>query len=126
MSPLRVTYCILLLVLWMPFGTPMAHAQSCQFVLGFKTLHDRMSGLVGDCLDNEQHNPVNGDALQYTTGGLLVWRKADNHTAFTDGHATWVDGPKGLEFRLNTVRFPWEANPESLPVISDACVGGTP
>ena len=48
--------------------------------------------------------------------GLLVWRKADNHTAFTDGYRTWVDGPKGVQKRLNTQRFAWEANPEDLPL----------
>ena len=37
--------------------------------------------------------------------GLLVWRKADNHTAFTDGYRTWVNGPYGLQVRLNTARF---------------------
>src|SRR5439155_10452091 len=39
---------------------------------------------------------------------LLVWRKADNFTAFTDGYRTWVQGPFGLQKRLNTERFAWE------------------
>ena len=47
-------------------------------------------------------------ARRRRTGGLLVWRKADNHTAFTDGHHTWVNGPIGLQKRLNAERYPWE------------------
>ncbi len=39
---------------------------------------------------------------------MLVWRKADNRTAFTDGHRTWINGPDGLVERLNTERFAWE------------------
>jgi len=89
----------------------------CQFVLGFKTLHDAIPAVVGACADDEQHIPTNGDALQHTAHGLLVWRKADNFTAFTDGYHTWVNGPNGVRERLNDQRFPWEANPTRLPVI---------
>jgi plastocyanin len=39
-----------------------------------------------------------------------VWRKADNWTAFTDGHQTWLNGPFGLQRRLNTTRFAWEGD----------------
>jgi hypothetical protein len=72
---------------------------------------------VGQCLENEQHNPANGDGLQHTTGGLMVWRKADNFTAFTDGFRSWVNGPFGLQQRLNSQRFSWEFNPERLQVV---------
>jgi len=90
-----------------------ASAADCQFVLGFKTIHDAMPDVVGDCTVDEHHNPTNGDGLQETTGptgkgGLLVWRKADNWTAYTDGYWTWVNGPNGLQKRLNTDRFPFE------------------
>jgi len=34
---------------------------------------------------------------------------AYNVTAFTDGYRTWVNGPFGIEERLNSQRFPWEA-----------------
>ena len=44
-------------------------------------------------------------------GGLLVWRKADNFTAFTDGGTTWVNGPNGLQSRPNGERFSWENDP---------------
>src|SRR5262245_2157606 len=90
-----------------------ADAADCEFVLGFKALADLIPDRVGNCLDNESHNPANGDALQHTTawhgqGGLLVWRKADNWTAFTDGSTTWINGPDGLVSRPNSgPLFPW-------------------
>ncbi|MGH2353999.1 MAG: DUF4232 domain-containing protein [Chloroflexota bacterium] len=92
-------------------------AQQCRFVLGFAVLHSVIPNIVGECLENEHHNPVNGDALQRTTNGLLVWRKADNFTAFTDGYRTWILGPFGLQQRLNSQRFFWEPNPNRLPIV---------
>jgi hypothetical protein len=76
--------------------------------LGFAQLAVQLPQQVGSCLENEAHNPENGDAVQPTTGGLLVWRKADNWTAFTDGFQTWINGPTGLVRRLNTERCTWE------------------
>lgn len=94
---------------------PVAAAATCQFTLGFKTLHGLVPAVVGDCLENEHHDPLTGDALQMTTKGLLVWRKADNFTAFTDGYHTWINGPEGLQERLNSERFTWEVvSPDSL------------
>ncbi len=84
-------------------------APSCQFVLGFKTLHDLDPKDVGTCLE-DQFSADNGDAQQHTSSGLLAWRKADNWTAFTNGYRTWINGPSGLVIRLNTQRFPWEAD----------------
>lgn len=86
-----------------------AMADGCQFVLGFASMAQAIPQ-VGQCLEN-QHSAANGDSQQQTTGGLLVWRKADNWTAFTDGYHTWVSGPQGLQQRLNTERFCWEAPP---------------
>jgi len=99
--------------------TPAAPSQAanCQYLLGFAALHELTPVEVGDCLDNEGHNPANGDGLQHTTNGLMAWRKADNWTAFTNGYQTWINGPNGLAKRLNTERFSWEANPTHLPVI---------
>ena len=96
-----------------------AEASNCQFVLGFKTLHDLIPNIVGNCLDNEQYAP-SGDGLQDTTGptgkgGLLVWQKSSNLTSFTDGYHTWILGPNGLQMRLNTQRFPWEPTVSSAP-----------
>src|SRR6185437_1407879 len=79
-------------------GPPQALAQSsqgCQFILGFQALHALVPVVVGGCLD-DQASAANGDALQHTTNGLLVWRKADNFTAFTDGAQSWVNGPYGV------------------------------
>ncbi len=100
-----------------------AHASTptCSFILGFATLKaliDEAEGpdKVGDCLEDQRFNPENGDALQQTTGGLMVWRKLDNWTAFTDGYRTWINGPYGLQSRLNTENFDWEAvSPASTP-----------
>jgi hypothetical protein len=127
-----------LLVVFGILATPTSAPQdrsatgpACQFALGFAALHALDPTDIGDCLDNEEYNPVNGDALQHTTNGLLVWRKADNFTAFTNGSTTWINGPNGLAERPNTQRFPWEANPDGLPLTgasdaaSSASVGPT-
>ena len=96
------------LVLFFLLPTSVAAAE-CRFVLGFANLRDLIGhDIVGECLENQHHGP-NGDGLQQTTGGLLVWRKADNWTAFTDGYRTWIYGPNGLEQRLNTELLPWES-----------------
>src|SRR3981081_3909232 len=67
--------------------------QSWHFPLGFAPLHDLIPDVVGECIDDEVHDPTTGDALQRTSHGLLVWRKADNWTAFTDGSQSWVNVP---------------------------------
>jgi len=99
----------------------IAPALACQYELGFAALHALIPTTVGNCLENEGHNPVNGDGLQQTTGGLLVWRKSDNWTAFTDGYHTWINGPNGLQERLNSQRFPWEDQtvPTTLATVLD-------
>lgn len=99
-------------------------AGDCTFVLGFKTLHDMIPDKVGACKASEYHNAQNGDGLQQTIGGLLVWRKADNWTAFTDGYRTWINGPNGLQQRLNTERFRWER--DSQPNTTAAPFPGDP
>jgi hypothetical protein len=88
---------------------PPAHAQNCTFVLGFATLHGMIPTISGDCVDNEMHG-ANGDGLQNTVHGLMVWRKADNFTAFTNGSTTWINGPFGLQTRPNNLRFTWEVD----------------
>ncbi|MDE2930160.1 MAG: RCC1 domain-containing protein [Chloroflexota bacterium] len=99
----------LLLGLFLIFSSAVAGA-NCQFVLGFATLRDLIGHeVVGDCLENQRY-AANGNSEQHTTGGLLVWRKADNLTSFTDGYRTWINGPNGLVQRLNTERFVWEAD----------------
>ncbi len=102
------------------FSATTVQAADCQFVLGFKTIRDLIGhNIVGECLDNEHYNAI-GDSVQHTTGGLLAWRKADNWTAFTDGYRTWVNGPNGIQQRLNTERFEWEADYASFARASEA------
>lgn len=121
----RIAFALVTLAaLALPFPNGAHAAGSCRFVLGFAAFHDLIPARVGDCADDEQHNPGNGDALQHTTGGLLVWRKADNFTAFTDGTYTWVAGPHGIEERLNARRFSWEANPDGLPLADGPAARG--
>ena len=116
---------LLITLLCAGIPTASAQAQNCQFVLGFATLHNLIPQIVGQCLENEHHNPANGDGLQMTTNGLLVWRKADNFTAFTDGYRTWVNGPFGVQMRLNSQRFFWEANPEKLAIVPTPVAGAS-
>jgi hypothetical protein len=110
-----------------------ASAADCQFQLGFKAIADQIPDVVGQCSENEHYNQRNGDSLQATSGGLLVWRKADNFTAFTDGYRTWVNGPLGLQRRLNTETFQWESpaadaplpGPAAPPIVSPPRSPGT-
>ncbi len=81
--------------------------QSPEFRQGFATLALQIPALVGQPVEAEQYGP-NGDSLQRTTTGLMVWRKADNWTAFTDGTTTWINGPVGVVSRPNDQRLPWE------------------
>lgn len=87
-----------------------------EYVLGFKALADQIPEIVGQPIESEHHDSPNGDGLQATTRGLMVWRKADNWTAFTDGYRTWINGPFGLQERLNSERFDWEL-PAARPIL---------
>jgi predicted Rdx family selenoprotein len=95
-----------------------ALAQSApEFRMGFETLAQLIPDKVGQPLENERFNPDTGQATQTTTNGLLVWTKATNTTAFTDGSSTWILGPLGLQVRSNDVRFSWEG-PDSFATLS--------
>ncbi len=87
-------------------GSPSA---APAFRLGFAALAAQIPSIVGVPLEDE-HYAANGDSQQRTTTGLMVWRKADNWTAFTNGYMTWVNGPFGIQQRSNADRFPWEAD----------------
>lgn len=102
-----------------------ASAAACRFDLGFQVLHDAMPDVVGECKGDQHYNPSNGDALQETTNGLLVWRKADNFTAFTDGYRSWVNGLYGIQERLNSARFDWEPpDPQAINLTLDDMPAG--
>jgi endonuclease YncB( thermonuclease family) len=118
-----IVFLLALTVLPSASSAPPVAAADCEFVLGFKAIHDAIPEMVGDCLVPEHHEVSTGNTLQETTawhgkGGLLVWRKVDNWTAFTDGAHTWVNGPNGLQKRLNAERFPWENDPVAAPPVS--------
>jgi competence protein ComEC len=114
----RVSICVLLVVaLGLVIGGSVFAQSAPEFKLGFKTLADQVSSAVGQAVENE-HWGANGDSLQQTTTGLMVWRKADNWTAFTNGSRTWVNGPLGVMERGNEERFSWEspaAGPHAPP-----------
>jgi len=105
----RSVLCILVLTLVFAASATLAPAQTPPvFKLGFEALADRIPDVVGVPVENEYFNLPNGNSEQHTTKGLMVWRKADNWTAYTNGYMTWVNGPNGVQSRLNTDRFDWE------------------
>ena len=95
------------LVIALAFGGVALAQAKPEFKLGFKALADQVPDVVGEPLENE-HWGANGDSLQQTTTGLMVWRKHDNWTAFTNGARTWINGPAGVQDRGNDDRFDWE------------------
>ncbi|MCY3912123.1 MAG: cache domain-containing protein [Chloroflexi bacterium] len=109
----------LLAMAFTAFGAGRASADhpDCQFVLGFEAVQAAIPDAVGDCLENENHDPRDQITRQQTTGGTLVWHKATNWTGFTDGYRTWAIGPRGLQQRLSIERFAWE--PASMAVGAD-------
>jgi hypothetical protein len=105
----RAIICALALAFALATLAVTASAQATPaFQLGFKALADQIPEVVGVPLEDEHFNLSNGNSEQHTTKGLMVWRKADNWTAFTDGYRTWINGPNGVQSRLNTDRFDWE------------------
>lgn len=130
---MRTLLSLVVVLLVAVVSTSSAASQTqAQFVLGFKTLHDLIPNIVGLPLEDQHFDPATGDALQKTTNGLLVWRKADNFTAFTDGTNSWVNGPYGVQARSNYARFKWESqsggvtasDPGKLTSISPTTLGG--
>ncbi len=108
---------LMVVLIALAFSFQPVVAQDCSFQLGFKALRDLIPDVVGDCVDNERHDQDTGVTLQTTTNGQLIWRKADNWTGFSDGERTWINGPEGLQHRLNTERFDWEA-PAATPTMT--------
>ncbi len=86
-----------------------------QFRTGFAVLAGLIPDVVGQPVADEQFNPQTGQSVQPTTRGLMVWRKGDHATAFTNGSTTWLLGPGGLQQRPNGMLFAWER-----PVILNA------
>ncbi len=86
-----------------------------QFRLGFAELASMIPAVVGSPLEDEHSDPATGNSIQRTSTGILVWRKADNTAAFTDGSTTWLIGPLGLQSRPNAERFSWEQTVAGAP-----------
>jgi len=104
----RSILCILVLAFALTASTTVVSAQTApEFQLGFKVLADQIPDIVGTPVETE-HYASNGDSIQQTTKGMMVWRKVDNWTAFTNGSTTWINGPVGMQSRLNDDIFPWE------------------
>ncbi len=100
---------VLVITFALAVSSTLISAQSSPtFELGFKVLASLIPDVVGYPIENE-HYGANGDSLQQTSTGLMVWRRADNWTAFTNGSRTWVNGPFGVMERGNEERFEWEA-----------------
>jgi len=89
-----------------------------EFQLGFRALAEQVPQVVGSPVEDE-HWGERGDSLQGTTRGLMVWRKADNWTVFTDGSRTWVNGPVGVQQRRNDERFSWEAAEQGTRLVAE-------
>lgn len=94
-------------------GVALAQAGP-EFRSSFKALADQIPEVVGEPLEDE-HLEANGDVLQRTARGLMVWRKSDRWTTFTDGNVTWILGPFGIQSRLNSQLYLWEQMPPSPP-----------
>jgi hypothetical protein len=98
-------------------STTSARVFTCQSGSEFAQLREQIADVLGACTSDVLPNPQNGDLLQATDQGLLVWRRLDRHAAFTNGATTWVDGPFGLQNRSNDARFTWESNPDNLGIV---------
>ncbi|HEX2923246.1 MAG TPA: hypothetical protein VHS28_04380, partial [Chloroflexota bacterium] len=83
---------------------------SPQFRASFKALADMIPNVVGAPTENEYWDP-NGNVVQHTSTGMMVWRASDRWTAFTNGNITWIMGPYGLQSRSNSDLYPWEVVP---------------
>jgi hypothetical protein len=74
---------------------------------GFRILAEQIPGGVGEVIDAESPT-AEGDIIQHTTLGELLWRKIDNVPIFSDETTAWLDGPYGLQSRPAGSTFLWE------------------
>lgn len=126
LSPLRTTLLAMALATMssstLSIGTARAQTGGeCEFVLGFRTLHDSMADVVGTCISDEMFDPMSGRSVQPTTGGLLILRKSYNWLGFTNPSSTWVAVSTGLERRANEERLPWELAIPPSPTLAARC-----
>ncbi|MCL4544889.1 MAG: hypothetical protein M1118_09895 [Chloroflexi bacterium] len=90
----------------------------CHVAAPFQALDRALSTTAGQCTGAALHDPKSGDLVQHTQHGILVQDKASGFVSFSDGYHTWVDGPRGIQERLNFQRFSWEPNPTHLPIVT--------
>lgn len=86
----------------------LPHRRMYEFQAEFKAIAESIPDVAGDPVAQEQWEP-NGDVVQPTTTGMMIWRRRDGWTAFTDGYRIWVNGPNGLESRMIYERLDWES-----------------
>jgi hypothetical protein len=105
-----VVFALTLVLALTGISAPVLIAQpACSIGLRFQPLREAIPELVGNCLEAERVDAVNGDVQQRTTGGLLLWSRASGLAAFTNGATTWLLGPDGLVSRPNDAPpFPFE------------------
>jgi len=94
---------VLLLIVSLPLvvSPPAAQAADasqdsngeCAIEPRFEALRAAMPDVVGTCLNAAWNDPANGDAVQLTSKGALIWRKVDETTLFTDGLSVWAGDP---------------------------------
>lgn len=105
----RTLACVALVLTTVMSSAGLASAQAApEFKLGFAGLAQMIPSIVGAPVENEHPDATTGDTIQRTTTGMLVWRKSDNVTVFTDGATTWLLGPVGLQSRPNGTSLDWE------------------
>jgi hypothetical protein len=104
----------LLLLALTPLSAAPVAAEGCAFEQGFLALYNLIPEVVGPCASPVEYDLETGNAVQQTAYGRLLWRRASNLTAFTDGSRTWINGPYGLQTRLAGERFRWETAPRGM------------
>jgi len=81
-----------------------------QFRASFKALAAQIPNIAGVPTEDE-HWDANGNVVQRTITGLMVWRASDRWTVFTNGSVTWIMGPYGVQSRSNNDLYSWEVVP---------------
>ncbi len=83
-----------------PEETPEPEAEACAHIEDAEALVDALGpDLVGPCLEKPRDDPRDGNLVQRTAGGLLVWLWDEDLAVFTDGATTWYGCPDGPQRR---------------------------
>lgn len=94
----------------------------CEYVRGFGDFVNAIGrDTVRECVDDERVNPQSGNTEQRSARGLLVWDKAKNLTAYTDGATTYYRCPTTIAQRPASEAFDCASlNPTPTQVPSTA------